>query len=282
MGDSNGLYKADTTRFDKNIFNFQKTVLERFADNSPKKWESTSYSSSAFIDANGDGRMDIALMSGGNTKTSVVYLNDGSGHFSDNRMIELPAGPNGTGYAYYDKQSDNKFITVGTIHLDTVVADVNGDNKPDIISLTTYSNQDPNNYVYYRGAAIQILINNGNGFADETKSRTNFNHNVTKNYTHYDSIELVDVNNDKCKDVLLHRGQVNYFDDAKPTRILINDCKGNFTEKDYPKSLPVGILTVLGDGHYAILINTKVSEGKYTQRVDDVYYDWSTGQNLFP
>lgn len=279
---NNSQYRADTTRFEKNTFNFQKTILERFNDTSPKKWESTAYSSSAMIDANGDGRMDLALMSGGNTKTSVVYLNDGSGHFSDYRKMELPAGPNGTGYAYYQNQSDTKFISVGTIHLDTVVADVNGDGKQDIISLTTYADQNPSDYVYYRGAAIQILINNGNGFTDETKTRSNFSHVTTKNYTHYDSLEYVDVNNDKCKDILLHRGQINYNDNANPTRILINDCKGNFTEKAYPKSLPNGILTVLGDGHYAILVNTMTTQSKYTQRVDDVYYDWSLGQNLFP
>jgi hypothetical protein len=136
--------------------------------------------------------------------------------------------------------------------------------------------------VYFRGASVQILINNGNGFTDESKTRVNFNYSPEVNYTHYDSIEFADINNDKFPDILLHRTQIA-LDNANPTRILINDGKGNFSEKDYPKSLPIGILTVLGPGHYAILINSKTNVAdKYSQRIDDVYYDWSIGQSLFP
>ena len=113
-----------------------------------------------------------------------------------------------------------------------------------------------------------------------SKIRTNFTHSPSKNYTHYDTIEFVDVNNDKCSDILLHRAQVNYNDNAMPTRILLNDCKGNFTEVSYPKNLPVGILTVLSSGQYAILISQKTNNG-FTQRVDHVKYDWSLGKSLF-
>jgi ABC-type enterobactin transport system permease subunit len=102
----------------------------------------------------------------------------------------------------------------------------------------------------------------------------------SKNYTHYDTIEFADINNDKCADILLHRGQVNLNDSAMPTRILLNDCKGNFNEISYPKNLPVGILTVIGDGNYAILISQK-NGNTYTQRVDHVRYDWTTGKSLF-
>ena len=77
-----------------------------------------------------------------------------------------------------------------------------------------------------------------------------------------------------------YRGQVNLRDNSMPTRILLNDCKGNFNEVSYPKALPVGILTVLGDGNYAILINQK-NGNTYTQRVDHVRYDYSLGKNLF-
>ena len=280
MGDSAGNFKADRNRFPNDMFGPNKNVLELFPNLSVKKWENMLFTSSAMIDANNDGHMDVALMAMSGTKTSIVLLNDGAGNFSQSRMIELPVGPYGAGYSYKKNATDTKYVEVGTIHLDTIVVDVNNDGRKDIISLSTQAQENENETIYYRGASLQILINNGNGFNDETKTRTNFAHVSSKNYTHYDTIEFVDVNNDKCADILLHRGQVNLRDNSMPTRILLNDCKGNFNEVSYPKALPVGILTVLGDGNYAILINQK-NGNTYTQRVDHVRYDYSLGKNLF-
>ena len=280
MGDSAGNFKADRNRFPNDMFGPNKNVLELFPNLSVKKWENMLFTSSAMIDANNDGHMDVALMAMSGTKTSIVLLNDGAGNFSQSRMIELPVGPYGAGYSYKKNATDTKYVEVGTIHLDTIVVDINNDGRKDIISLSTQAQENENEIIYYRGASLQILINNGNGFTDESKTRTNFAHVSSKNYTHYDTIEFVDVNNDKCADILLHRGQVNHNDTAMPTRILLNDCKGNFREVSYPKALPVGILTVLGDGNYAILINQK-NGNTYTQRVDHVRYDYSLGKNLF-
>lgn len=280
MGDTNGNYKADRSRFASNMFGTQKNVLERFSNLTIKKWENMLFTSTALIDANNDGHMDVAMMAMSGTKTSVVLLNDGAGNYSPSRMIELPIGPYGVGYAYKVNDNDTKCIEVGTIHLDTIVVDINNDGRKDIISLTTNSDKTDSETIYYRGARLQILINNGNGFNDETKTRTNFAHVASKNYTHYDTIEYVDVNNDKCTDILLHRGQVNLNDSAMPTRILLNDCKGNFNEVAYPKNLPVGILTILAPGEYAILINQQ-NGNTFTQRVDYVKYDWSLGKSLF-
>lgn len=280
MGDNTGNFKTDRNRFPNDMFGPHKNVLERFPDLSVKKWENMLFTSSALIDANNDNHMDVALMAMSGTKTSIVLLNDGAGNFSPSRMIELPVGPYGAGYAYKKNATDTKYVEVGTIHLDTIVADVNNDGRKDIISLSTQSQESETETIYYRGASLQILINNGNGFTDETKSRTNFAHVSSKNYTHYDTIEFADVNNDKCADILLHRGQVNHNDSAMPTRILLNDCKGNFNEVSYPRNLPVGILTVIGDGNYALLISQK-NGNTYTQRIDQVRYDYSLGKSLF-
>ena len=280
MGDANSNFKVDKTRFPAGMFGPYKNILETFINNVAKKWENFCFTSSALIDANNDGHMDIALMAMSGTKTSVVLLNDGAGNFSNTRMIELPIGPYGQGYAYRNTVSDTKYSEAGTIHLDTIVADINNDGKKDIISLTTSSGGDSTDMIYYRGARLQILINTGNSFVDESKLRTNFAHDPSKNHTHYDTIEYVDVNNDKCTDILLHRGQVNLNDTTMPTRILLNDCKGNFNETSYPKNLPVGILTVLSDGQYAILLSQKTGNS-YTQRVDHVKYDWTVGKSLF-
>ena len=281
-GDNNGNFIADTSRFPSKTFSWQYSVLERFADGSPKKWQNNFVTSTAMVDANSDGHIDVVAFAASGNKTSKVYLNDGAGNFSSQRLIELPAGPYGEGYESYDAPNDGKkFYSSGTIHLDSLVADINGDGKMDLLSLTTSSKQSVSEFIYYRGAAIQALINTGNGFVDESKSRINFTHNTSINYTHYDTLEFADINNDKCKDILIHRHQFQKEDNANPTRILINNCKGNFSEKSYPASLPKGILTVLGEGHYAVLISQSVN-GVITQRVDDVYYDWSLGQNLFP
>jgi len=280
MGSSSGSYHADTTRFPKNVFGAHKNILERFPDNTNKIWENFLFTSSTFIDANNDGHQDIALMAMSGTKTSVIMLNDGSGNFSPSRMIELPVGPYGAGFSFRKNQSSSKYSEVGTIHLDTITADINNDGKKDIISLTTSANEIENDVIYYRGTKLQFLINTGNGFVDETKARTSFVHAANKNYTHYDTLEYSDVNNDKCIDILLHRAQVNHNDTAMPTKILLNDCKGNFNEVEYPKSIPVGILTVLDNNNYAILVSQK--NGKtYTQRVDHVRFDWSSGKSLF-
>jgi len=283
MGDSTGNFKVNHNRFASNLFGHDKNVLERFPDLSPKKWENMFFTSSAMIDANNDGHMDLALMAMSGTKTSIVLLNDGAGNFSHSRMIELPIGPYKAGVAYKKDINDKKYMELGSIHLDTIIADINNDGKKDIISLATEHDQTEQEVIYYRGAILQILINNGNGFTDETKSRTNFAHVSSKNYTHYDTIEYVDVNNDKCADILLHRGQVNYHDNAMPTRILLNDCKGNFKEVSYPSNLPVGILTVVSDGNFAILINQQTDDTRktFTQRVDHVKYDYSLGKGLF-
>lgn len=280
MGDNAGNFKADRNRFPSDMFGPHKNVLERFPDLSVKKWENMLFTSSTMIDANNDGHMDVALMAMSGTKTSIVLLNDGAGNFSQARMIELPVGPYSAGYSYKKDVNDTKYVEVGSIHLDTIAVDINNDGRKDIISLATQADQTDQEVIYYRGARLQILINNGNGFTDETKSRTNFAHVSSKNYSHYDTIEYVDVNNDKCADILLHRGQVNHNDNGMPTRILLNDCKGNFNEVSYPRNLPVGILTMISDGNFAILISQK-NGNTYTQRVDHVKYDYSLGKSLF-
>jgi len=280
MGDGNGNYKTDTTRLPSNFFGSFRNIIERFPNGANKLWEDRLFTSSTFVDVNNDGKPDLALMAMSGTKTSIVLLNDGAGNFSTDRMIELPVGPYGPGYSMRKNQTDTKISSVGTIHLDTIAVDINNDGRKDLISLATSAAETDTETVYYRGTRLQILINTGNGFVDESKARTNFTHESSKNYTHYDTIEYADVNNDKCADILLHRAQVNHNDSAMPTRILLNDCKGNFNEISYPKNLPVGILTVTGEGNYAILISQK-NGNTYTQRVDHVRYDWTLGKSLF-
>lgn len=275
-GNSNSNYKITTKNFS---YNGNPTVLETFPNGQPKKWQSPTFTSSALVDANNDGSMDVVLLPSEGSKIGKIFFNDGSGNFSEDRSVDLPVGPYGEGYEFKtDPSSDRTYIS-GSIFLDSIVADINGDGKNDIIALATKSEQTESSFGYYQNAAIQILINNGNGFTDESAKRSNFKHVTNTNFTHYDSIEYSDINNDGYKDILLHRAQ-NVNDGYNPTRILVNDGKGNFSEVQYPVNVPKGILTVIGKGHYAVLVSTGTNN-VYTQRIDDVYFDWSKGVDFF-
>lgn len=111
------------------------------------------YTSSAFIDVDGDGDQDLFLGSDGerviNTGAdgvSIIMINDGSGHFSTSSM-QIPAGRPG-----HDD-----------IVVDSTTMDVNNDGRPDLILSLALDN-------YKSGGAAQILINTGTGFVDGTSS----------------------------------------------------------------------------------------------------------------
>jgi hypothetical protein len=107
------------------------------------------YTSSLFVDVNGDGKLDLVLGGDDHTPTSEVLLNDGSGHFKPlpGALPAKPFGPN-------------------AIALDIASTDLNADGHPDL--LVAFTKGDP----FYVGRWIQVLINNGDGtFRDETAKR---------------------------------------------------------------------------------------------------------------
>jgi hypothetical protein len=107
------------------------------------------YTSSLFADVNGDGKSDLILGGEDHTASSVVLLNDGTGHFTA-LSDALPAKPFGP----------------DAIALDIAALDVNHDPHRDLLIAFTKGNP------FYVGRWIQVLVNNGDGtFDDETSTR---------------------------------------------------------------------------------------------------------------
>ena len=107
------------------------------------------YTSSLFVDVNGDGSPDLILGAEDHTRQPAVLMNDGRGHFS---LLPnaIPAKP----------------FASTAIALDIASADLNGDGHPDL--LIAFTKGEP----FYVGRWIQVLINNGDGtFRDETPKR---------------------------------------------------------------------------------------------------------------
>lgn len=267
----------------------QNVTLTTF---STGEWK-TSYdyraTASALFDVDGDGAPDLVTLPMGGGGVGHVFFNNGKGSFAGTRMLDLPAGPYGAGYTERSSPTANIWRESGTIYLDAVSADVNGDGRLDLIALSTETRQSDGQFIYYRGASVSILINTPNGFVDETATRSDFKHAPAANYSHYDTVAYQDFNADGFEDILLYRSPGNSGDGAYATRILINDGKGHFKEAPYPIGLPDGLIILTDEvrSQYA-LPTSMIGAGRaangltdYIQSVDGALFDWSKGLDLF-
>jgi hypothetical protein len=110
------------------------------------------FTSTLFVDVDGDGRLDLVL--GGeqsNARGGSYYLNDGSGSFAAADEHLLPVGT---------------FGEMNTISVDVAAVDIDRDGRPDLLL-----SQTPNAPQFYGGRKIQLLRNAGDGFVDETEAR---------------------------------------------------------------------------------------------------------------
>jgi hypothetical protein len=110
------------------------------------------FTSSLFVDVNQDGRLDLVL--GGeqlSTHGGSFYLNDGSGTFEAAAEHVLPVGT---------------FGPMNTITVDVLSVDIDRDGRPDLLL-----SQTPNAPQFYGGRKIQLLMNDGATFVDETETR---------------------------------------------------------------------------------------------------------------
>jgi len=127
----------------------------------PQSLHSTypTYTASALVDLNGDGRADLIVGAEDLTKgPSLVYLNPGNGDFSHVTPIALPASPlPATQSLYSSALSGPTILDIEPIH-------ISSSKYNDLVVISTNGT--------YTAYAVQILINDGTGhFTDQTATR---------------------------------------------------------------------------------------------------------------
>jgi hypothetical protein len=284
MSDKKGGLIVDRTGLPESVKNSKQIEITSLSTTEKKVFDQSTYTSSAIFDTNNDGYLDLALLPMGGTNRGEIFLNDGKGNFSDSRRIMLPDGPYGAGYTA--NLANGFFETAGSIYLDSKSIDINGDGRLDLVSVATKDYRVGSSYEYYRGAAVQILMNKPEGFIDESTSRVNFVQAPDSNFSHYDTIDTVDINADGFVDILLYRG-FNSPDGANSTRILLNDGSGHFNESQYPLGIPKGLLIPIDpiNGKYVVVADAgssiQAGQVSYQFRIDGTYFDWSLGLDFF-
>jgi hypothetical protein len=204
--------------------------LEAFTQIPKRDW--IDYSSSAFVDVNNDGSLDLILGGHGDQmEESKVLLNDGSGFFSI-----LP-----------DALPEKPFHEENVVtHIEPV--DIDGDGFQDLLMAYAID-------WYYIGKYIQVLINNGDGiFRDETDAR--FPQSNDEDDTIF-RISLYDIDYDGDLDITTRGFVANWFTLAWDYPLFyLNDGSGNYSgvEIDHHINLPSNyiILDLYGDGYLDI------------------------------
>lgn len=285
MNDGHGGFTVDRARLPLSVTSEQSPPLETFADGSWKTWNANSYPSCTLADVNGDARPDLVLMGSDGSGPSKVFLNDGTGHFSDQSLWVLPPGPYGDGVMYKTSPTSATY-TKGTINLDTAALDFNGDGRLDLVAVSTFNDLGPDAIVFYRGNSVQFLQNTGTGFIDVTASRTDFSAALRDSPDgYYYMLKLADVDADGFPDLLVQR-RTN--DPLMPsTRILHNDGHGFFHEMPPPVGLDSGMLIPIDptQGEYASLYAYQYGSangyGLFNVSVSSLQFDFSQGRDFF-
>jgi len=174
------------------------------------------------VDADGDGNADVVLGAWSNPdpgaaslKEGTVLFGDGRGDFTGRPRRTLPTGP---------------FGASNTQVMDIVATDLNGDNRADLILLSTQ--MDP----AYVGMSLQTLINRGDArFADETSSRLGAGA-VRRSGEWCTAAQILDIDGDGLKDLYCYAAG---FDDTLP-RFWLNNGDGSLSAVDQDP-LPVGL-----------------------------------------
>ena len=172
-----------------------------------------------FYDVNQDGAVDLILSSHpprGNATdfTGVFYsrivLNDGSGHFLENNVIEFSEGIFGT----------------ETISYGAWPFDLNQDNKIDFVIAQT------KDLPPHRGLYLQVHMNQGNNtFTDATAEWIpNQDFYADQDFSFPDRVFFKDFNGDGNNDIIVGSyGSVAISGDNKPSVIFVNDGTGKMT-----------------------------------------------------
>ncbi|MCA8952746.1 MAG: VCBS repeat-containing protein [Planctomycetes bacterium] len=150
----------------------------------------------ALCDVDADGDLDLVCANGlpgwSVAQQDRLYLNDGSGRFSDVTATHMPVDLEFSG--------------------GVACSDVDGDGDPDLV----FANGDS------AGAQNRVYVNDGSGrFLDETASRLPFVQDATR------AVASFDVDGDGDEDLVFGNG---YVGEDSANRLLLNDATGVFTD----------------------------------------------------
>jgi len=152
-----------------------------------------TYTTSLFLDADGDGDKDLFL--GSDSAGHVLLLNNGKGTFVKSTKA-IPEGP---------------FGAAQNITVDSKGFDFNRDGRIDILAVET--DKTP----FYQGARLQVLISDGKGgFTDGSKTYLD-SQPTTAGWVKY--VQLIDINKDGALDIVGeisggYQGLVAYLNDG--------------------------------------------------------------------
>lgn len=165
------------------------------------------YTAALLVDVDERNGVDLVLGNWGNDD-NVVYLNDGLGGFvKDTPDFILPAG---------------LFGSKSTITLDVRPVDLNTDGLIDLVLSQTA------NEPFYQGFGLQILINTGAGFTDQTSERllSGSGRNIRASWA--ERIFIVDFFGDGIKDIMV----AGKWGSQRTALFWVNDGKGVFRSLD--------------------------------------------------
>lgn len=161
------------------------------------------YTAAALTDIDGVNGLDLVLGSSGDSD-NVAYLNDGTGSFAASPALVLPPGLFGQGT---------------TITVDIAVADLNTDGRPDLLLSQTAV------VPFYQGFGLQVLVNNGAGFTDESTARLLGSSHLDPGGIWAERIFVADFYGDGFADIVLSGKQA-----GRDTPVIwLNDGNGVFT-----------------------------------------------------
>ena len=166
----------------------------------------------ALADVNGDGYPDIITANYGDNTVSVLLGNgDGSFHTDPYSSPGLPAGT----------------FAVGQGPSSVVVADINGDGRPDLVTAND-GHPDYLGTAKYYGHTVSVLLGNGHGaFQPDPSSSPGLPVGTFDVGIEPKSVAVADVNGDGHPDIVT----ANYEDNT--VSVLLGNGKGNFAPEPY-------------------------------------------------
>jgi hypothetical protein len=234
-------------------------VLEYYPNGALKVMRGWHQHNTAFNDVNRDGKLDMVMFFAGSTE-GLIYLNSGSNipRFDLSAPLKFNAVLDGLpskGYTLYGilKSDGNwaglRVVKQGTNYYETIQYDVNGDGWEDVLAVATGENKDftdlgsgwqfePGTDGFNKGTFYQVLINSGQGLADETSQRItqpSASRESNYHYGHYTMFSLIDLNGDGAFDFTSNQNSGVRFgaansEDESDTIFMLNSGNGVFKQ----------------------------------------------------